>query len=51
MVVAQLFVLRPAVALMSNLHAFFMAKDASLAEINPLVVTKDGKVIDIDPAE
>jgi succinyl-CoA synthetase beta subunit len=40
--------LRPAVALMSNLHKFFMAKDASLAEINPLVVTKDGRVLALD---
>jgi succinyl-CoA synthetase beta subunit len=40
--------LRPAVSLMSNLHKFFMAKDASLAEINPLVVTKDGRVLALD---
>ncbi|MGE0059990.1 MAG: ADP-forming succinate--CoA ligase subunit beta [Dehalococcoidia bacterium] len=40
--------LRPAVALMSGLHKFFMAKDASLAEINPLVVTKDGRILALD---
>jgi succinyl-CoA synthetase beta subunit len=40
--------LRPAVNLMSSLHKFFMAKDASLAEINPLVVTKDGRVLALD---
>jgi succinyl-CoA synthetase beta subunit len=40
--------LRPAVALMSSLYRFFIEKDASLAEINPLVVTRDGKVIALD---
>jgi succinyl-CoA synthetase beta subunit len=40
--------LRPAVALMANLYRFFVEKDASLAEINPLVVTKDQKVIALD---
>jgi succinyl-CoA synthetase beta subunit len=40
--------LRPAVALMSNLYRFFVEKDASLAEINPLVVTKDNRVIALD---
>jgi succinyl-CoA synthetase beta subunit len=40
--------LRAAVSLMSSLHRFFMAKDASLAEINPLVVTKDGRVLALD---
>ncbi|TAK73070.1 MAG: ADP-forming succinate--CoA ligase subunit beta, partial [Dehalococcoidia bacterium] len=40
--------MRPAVALMSGLYDAFMAKDASLAEINPLVVTKDGRVLALD---
>jgi succinyl-CoA synthetase beta subunit len=40
--------LRPAVALMSNLYRFFIENDASLAEINPLVVTKDGRVMALD---
>jgi succinyl-CoA synthetase beta subunit len=40
--------LRPTVALMSNLYKFFVENDASLAEINPLVVTRDGKVIALD---
>ena len=40
--------LRPSVALMSNLYRFFVENDASLAEINPLVVTRDGKVIALD---
>ena len=33
---------------MSNLAKAFVATDASLAEINPLVVTKDGKLLAID---
>ena len=40
--------LRPAVALMQSLYRLFVAKDCSLAEINPLVVTKDGKVVALD---
>jgi succinyl-CoA synthetase beta subunit len=40
--------LRPAVALMANLYRFFVEKDCSLAEINPLVVTKDGRVVALD---
>lgn len=31
-----------------NLAGLFVAKDCSLAEINPLVLTKDGKVLAID---
>jgi succinyl-CoA synthetase beta subunit len=34
--------------LMLNLSKAFLATDASLAEINPLVVTKDGKLLAID---
>ncbi|MPZ48304.1 MAG: ADP-forming succinate--CoA ligase subunit beta [Dehalococcoidia bacterium] len=40
--------LRPAVALMQNLYRLFIEKDASLAEINPLVVTKDNRVLALD---
>jgi succinyl-CoA synthetase beta subunit len=40
--------LRPATALMSNLHRAFMETDCSIAEINPLVVTKDGRIIALD---
>jgi succinyl-CoA synthetase beta subunit len=37
-----------AAKLMLNLAKVFQAKDASLAEINPLVITKDGKLLAID---
>jgi succinyl-CoA synthetase beta subunit len=37
-----------AVAFLSGLYASFVGTDASLAEINPLVVTKDGDVIALD---
>ena len=40
--------LRPAVALMGNLYRAFTEKDASLAEINPLVVTEDKRVLALD---
>jgi succinyl-CoA synthetase beta subunit len=40
--------LRPATALMAGLYRLFVEKDCSLAEINPLVVTKDGKLIALD---
>ena len=40
--------LRPAVGLMSGLYKAFAAKDASLAEINPLVVTSDGCLLALD---
>jgi succinyl-CoA synthetase beta subunit len=36
------------VALIGNLFRAYLAKDCSLAEINPLVVTKDGRVIALD---
>jgi len=36
------------VALLRNLFALYRAKDCSLAEINPLVVTKDGRVLALD---
>jgi succinyl-CoA synthetase beta subunit len=37
-----------AAKLMMNLSRAFLQKDASLAEINPLVITKDGKLLAID---
>jgi succinyl-CoA synthetase beta subunit len=40
--------LKQAVQLMTGLYNAFVAKDASLAEINPLVVTKDGRVLALD---
>jgi succinyl-CoA synthetase beta subunit len=39
---------KAAIKLMSGLYDAFIAKDASLAEINPLVVTKDGRVLALD---
>jgi succinyl-CoA synthetase beta subunit len=39
---------RPAAGLMANLYRLFQAKDCSLAEINPLVVTADGKIMALD---
>ena len=40
--------MKSATKLMSGLYDAFIAKDASLAEINPLVVTKDGRVLALD---
>ncbi len=40
--------LRPAVQLMGGLYRAFTAKDASLAEINPLVVTADNRLLALD---
>ncbi len=40
--------LRPATNLMTGLYRFFVEKDCSLAEINPLVVTRDGRVLALD---
>jgi succinyl-CoA synthetase beta subunit len=37
-----------ATRLMANLYKFFMDKDCSLAEINPLVVTADKKLLALD---
>ena len=39
---------RPAADLMANLYQAFQAKDCSLAEINPLVITADGKLVALD---
>jgi succinyl-CoA synthetase beta subunit len=36
------------VALIRNLFALYLARDCSLAEINPLVVTRDGRVLALD---
>src|SRR5205814_4609465 len=36
------------VALIRHLFALYLAKDCSLAEINPLVVTRDGRVLALD---
>jgi succinyl-CoA synthetase beta subunit len=40
--------LRPAVQLMTGLYRAFTANDASLAEINPLVVTADNRLLALD---
>ncbi|MBI2723640.1 MAG: ADP-forming succinate--CoA ligase subunit beta [Chloroflexi bacterium] len=40
--------MKPASQLMTALYEAFIAKDASLAEINPLVTTKDGRVLALD---
>jgi len=40
--------LKQAVPLIRNLFAVYLAKDCSLAEINPLVVTRDGRVFALD---
>ena len=40
--------IRPAADLISNLYKLFMAKDCSLAEINPLVITTDGRLLALD---
>jgi succinyl-CoA synthetase beta subunit len=40
--------LRSAVSFIENLYRLFVSLDCSLAEINPLVVTKDGKLLALD---
>ncbi len=40
--------LKQAVALVRNLVGLYLAKDCSLAEVNPLVVTRDGRVLALD---
>jgi succinyl-CoA synthetase beta subunit len=40
--------LKQGVGLIKSLFGFYLAKDCSLAEINPLVVTKDGRVLALD---
>jgi succinyl-CoA synthetase beta subunit len=39
---------KQSVSLIRNLFALYLAKDCSLAEINPLVVTGDGRVLALD---
>jgi succinyl-CoA synthetase beta subunit len=39
---------KQSVALIRHLFALYLAKDCSLAEINPLVVTRDGRVLALD---
>ncbi len=39
---------RQGAALVRSLFALYLAKDCSLAEINPLVVTRDGRVVALD---
>lgn len=40
--------MRPAASLIASLYRAFEANDCSLAEINPLVVTKDGRLLAAD---
>jgi succinyl-CoA synthetase beta subunit len=40
--------MKPATQLMNGLYDAFIASDASLAEINPLVITTDGRVLALD---
>ena len=40
--------MRPAANLMAGLYKLFEEKDCTLAEVNPLVVTKDGRVLAAD---
>ena len=40
--------IRPVATLVQNLYQAFIETDASLVEINPLVITKDGKVLAAD---
>ncbi|MBE7558373.1 ADP-forming succinate--CoA ligase subunit beta [bacterium] len=39
---------KPATALMSSLYRAFVELDASLVEINPLIVTQDGRILALD---
>jgi succinyl-CoA synthetase beta subunit len=39
---------KQAMEIMGNLYKLFLAKDCSLAEINPLVVTSDGRMMALD---
>lgn len=40
--------LKSAVKLFANLYDFYVTKDASLVEVNPLVLTKEGQVVALD---
>jgi succinyl-CoA synthetase beta subunit len=41
-------IVAPFIAMLGNLYRLFMEKNASLVEINPLVITKDKKLIALD---
>jgi succinyl-CoA synthetase beta subunit len=41
-------IVREATKLISNLYRLFISSDASLAEINPLVITRDGRLLAAD---
>lgn len=40
--------IQPVIELMGNLYQLFLTKDCSLAEINPLVITTEGKLLALD---
>jgi succinyl-CoA synthetase beta subunit len=40
--------MRPAAAFFENLYRLFIATDASMAEVNPLVITTDGRILAAD---
>ncbi|MBM4406473.1 MAG: ADP-forming succinate--CoA ligase subunit beta [Chloroflexi bacterium] len=40
--------MRPAAAFFENLYKLFIATDASMAEVNPLVITTDGRILAAD---
>ena len=40
--------MKPASEIITNLYKLFQAKDCSLAEINPLAITSDGRILAID---
>ncbi len=40
--------MRPAAAFFENLYKLFVATDASMAEVNPLVITTDGRILAAD---
>jgi succinyl-CoA synthetase beta subunit len=41
-------IVNPFIAMLGNLYRLFMEKNASLIEINPLVITKDKKLVALD---
>jgi succinyl-CoA synthetase beta subunit len=40
--------IRPATSFIANLYTMFVSLDCSLAEINPLVITRDGRMLALD---
>lgn len=40
--------IQPAIELMGNLYQLFLTKDCSLVEINPLIITTEGKLLALD---